>query len=399
MKENRLKHLDKFWCDSNGNIKILMAEHAAIESTFKVGCNHYVKLFSEDKNTKIFYLSGPVSLFHLFLYRKSKNIKNRFKIWLNNGKYHKNNLFEYIPLTLFPIHNLIPLNSKWVINNNLRYTLPPLKRILTNKKFNKVDILFIGDVIFHSLLDIIDAKLTIYRITDDISFFNNLPNYLKYIEEKVIKKADIVIVTSKTLLNKVKKIRKNNVYYIPNGADFEHFYHSEIITPEEYKNIPSPRIVYVGAIEKWFDVNLLKFCAEKLPNYSFVIIGPPKIKLSILSPYKNVFILGPKDYSLIPSYLKNSDVGIIPFKKIEGIDSVSPIKLYEYMACGLPVVSVEWEELKNSPAFLAKNKYEFVEMIEEALRLDNNSKSKFIEFAKENTWESRFYKIKKLLGL
>jgi glycosyltransferase involved in cell wall biosynthesis len=115
--------------------------------------------------------------------------------------------------------------------------------------------------------------------------------------------------------------------------------------------------------------------------------------------FPNIHLLGPRSYDLVPRYLAHSDVGIIPFKKNPLTDCVSPVKLYEYMASGLPVVSVEWKELQaiGSPARLAKNDSDFIHLISETLENSGNQ-TQLKTFAEGNSWTRRVENIERIIG-
>jgi hypothetical protein len=120
-----------------------------------------------------------------------------------------------------------------------------------------------------------------------------------------------------------------------------------------------------------------------------------------LKRYNNIYLLGSRPYNDIPSYLRYADVGVIPFIKNNFTDTVNPIKLFEYCAAGISVVSTNLrgvEEL-NSPAFIAKGYDEFCYYIIQAIKGKEETKYGNIEFAKENTWEKRYQFIKKTLGI
>ena len=213
-----------------------------------------------------------------------------------------------------------------------------------------------------------------------------------------MKDVDHIIYTAETLRTYLNGYEEK-IFHISNGVNLEHFQKANRDIPEDFKNIPKPRVIYVGAIDEWFDVGLLYELASKRNNISFVIIGDPAIDLSRISTLSNVFILGRKDYKDIPSFLYNSDIGIIPFKLDHPIvNSINPIKLYEYMACGLPVIATKWKELEmiSSPAYLAKGTGSFLKGLDEYLK--NYSREKSTEFSKSNSWESRYLEINKLIG-
>ena len=190
-----------------------------------------------------------------------------------------------------------------------------------------------------------------------------------------------------------------------NGVSFEQF--NQISDPNlnlisEFQLIPEPRITYIGVISDWFDLDLLYQAANSLPNYSFVIIGPVDILIDKVKGVSNIYFLGAKPHSIIQIYLQNSQVGVIPFIRTKLIESVNPIKLYEYMAAGLPVVSTSWDELENlgSPALLAKDNHEFIEYINKIVtKKDFIDRHLLVNFAQSNTWKNRFTELMKFLDL
>ncbi|HDI52174.1 MAG TPA: glycosyltransferase [Bacteroidetes bacterium] len=269
-------------------------------------------------------------------------------------------------------------------------------------RFDEVDILLLENFRLWPLLEMVKAQIKVYHMRDDFSGYRIWHNCSDLIEREIIRKVDKVIVTAHNLKKRAKAMGAKEVFYLPNGVDFNHFAeYSTTGVPEELKKIPPPRIIYVGAISEYFDLNLLEYCARLLPDCSFILIGPSWVDLSGLKLYKNIHVLGAKDYDLIPAYLRNCNVGIIPFKKSRLTESACPIKLFEYMASGLPVVCTNLAEIRQlgSPAFLAENEREFVSMIKSALELSEEEKKAFTEFARQNTWEQRYQQLKSILGI
>lgn len=375
-----------------------MAEYGAWNSpSGKGGGYYYARKFLE-QGYSICWLIGPSSPLHLLRFNKVSDPWERISSWIRNGKSYVGGPFAYCPLTLFPYKNYPLLRNKWVAQNTLNFTLPSLFSILKKEDFTRVDILWISNLSFYTLLDTIDYKVSIFRLSDDFSSFVHIPQNASQIEEELIKKVDIVFATAKSLVQKASKIKKNNVFYLPNGAQYSHFKYSQADQPGEYKNIHSPKVVYVGALNYWLDMELLDFACNNLENYTFVFIGLPKINVSKLAKHKNVLLLGSKEYKDIPVYLKYADVGIIPFKKNKLTDSVNPLKLYEYLGCGLPVVSTDLNETRNmeAPCYIAGSSREFVNLIQQAYE-DGKNKKEFFEFARKNSWAERFKTIMEAL--
>jgi hypothetical protein len=269
------------------------------------------------------------------------------------------------------------------------------------------ELVWINNPKYYGLTEKIKYKKLVYSVEDDLFEFSRIPKSLKYNHEKLIQKADIVTVTSEPLLKQIKSslLSKNKLILLRNGVSFQQF--NQIKDPNvsltpEFQFIPEPRITYIGVISDWFDLDLLYQAANSLPNCSFVIIGPVDILIDKVKGVSNIYFLGAKPHSIIQMYLQNSQVGIIPFLRTKLIESVNPIKLYEYMAAGLPVVSTTWNELENlgSPAFLAKDNHEFIEYINKIVTKQGFiDRELLINFAKSNTWEIRFTELMKVLNL
>lgn len=231
----------------------------------------------------------------------------------------------------------------------------------------------------------------IYDCLDEHTGFSNVNKSIVHEEEKIIKKSDLVIVTSSHLYKKVKGYR-NDALLIPNAGDFEHF--SNLPQNDLLKNIKKPIIGYYGAIAEWFDNELVEFLANKRKDWNFVLIGHTfGSNINKLQKFHNVHFLGEKSYSELPKYLYWFDVCIIPFKITPLIEATHPVKFYEYLSSGKPVVSVKLPELLpyNDLCYLADDKEDFLKKIEMALKEgDLETKRKRIEFAKSNTWDDRY---------
>jgi glycosyltransferase involved in cell wall biosynthesis len=375
--------------------KILIAASNYWSSPYQVGSHHYARIFAK-KGWQVLFVSDPISPFHFFLKDKDQ-LKERYRIYKGIGK-NDNNIKIYVPMAFItpnekPIFRTGIIAKKWH-----RITFPDLIRYVKKIGFGKVDLLWFDSIIQHFWIKEIKHDKSILRVADRIDSFKKINSNLKKIESTLMESVDHIIYTAETLKTYVSN-HEEKISHVSNGVNFEHFRDADRSTPEDLKNIPKPIAVYVGAIEDWFDVDLLYGVALKRKSVSFVIIGSPAIDLSKVSKLSNIFILGRKEYRDIPAFLYNSDIGIIPFKLDHPIvDSINPIKLYEYMACGLPVVASRWKELEmiNSPAYLAESEESFLSGLDKYLR--NYNKEESIEFSRSNSWESRYLEINKLIG-
>jgi len=220
-------------------------------------------------------------------------------------------------------------------------------------------------------------------------------------EKEIANRVDIVLYTARNLEEHVMSLAPKKAVYFSNGVNYLHFAKGSNLPPPEFEGIKHPIALYVGAMNEWFDYELINSSAKELPNISFVLIGPSVMARKRLERLPNIHILGPRPYNDLPRYMYNSDVGLIPFdlhNHTDLVNSIKPLKLYEYMACGLPVLAVEWNELKREkiPVILYKNREDFNKSIEIICYQKPFNKRALQKFAQRHDWGRQ---IKLLYGL
>lgn len=380
--------------------KILMACGNYWTSPFQVGSHHIARGFVQ-QGWEVCFISDPISPLHL-LAGVTPELKERYRIHSMGGFYDnsfgdgfKNLLWTYIPLALFTPHNKPILKSGYIHNNWHKFTCPNVIKKVSAQGFGEIDLLYIDSVVQGFWLDEIKYKKAVFRVADKITGFSKSTDAVRGLERKIAQKADVVAYTAHSLKDYVCEMEPKKTMHLPNGVNFEHFYYGSRTMPEDMKNIPKPIAIYVGAMDDWFDYELVNVAATELPKVSFVLIGPDKMARDRLRPLPNIYLLGRKNYADLPQYLYNADVGIIPFdvkNHKDLVNCINPLKLYEYMACGLPVVSVEWDELKflNSPAKLCASYDDFINSIKGILMNDDVSLNKInlIFFSKKRRWNN-----------
>lgn len=361
----------------------------------------FMQRFAKQGN-RVLYIEAQASIISLGIY---KNDWRRIFRWLKGPRKIDENLcIATLPLILpfFQMSIFINKINNWFILQLLKCWL---------KKLNFKDFVLLTYTPYSdSLVKKLGEKFTIYECVDEFSDSKGLvrPKVVKQLEKRLLKKVDLVIVTHQNLLNS-KKLFNKNIHLIPNGAEVEHF--RKVSLPEtpiasEMTKIPKPIIGFLGAIQYWIDLDLIRHIALSKHDWSIVLIGPVGrlAKIEKIKNLPNVYLLGEKPYAILPSYVKAFDVCINPYILNKTAENCSPLKLYEYLATGRPVVSVDMPEVRKFDGLveIGINYGDFVEKINTVLeQLPENSAriSSRTETTKEHSWDCRFSELERILNL
>lgn len=157
------------------------------------------------------------------------------------------------------------------------------------------------------------------------------------------------MVTTSHALQEAKAPLNPNTILVTHGVDYEHFSKAvteDLAVPEDIKDIPHPILGFFGLIRDWVDLDLLAEVCRLRPDWHVVLIGDSTVNLAPYRGIPNMHFLGRRPYADLPAYCKAFDVGLIPFRMNELTKAVNPIKLKEYLAAGLPVVSTPLPEVR-----------------------------------------------------
>ena len=284
-----------------------------------------------------------------------------------------------------------------------------LKLYLSFLRFKPDVAIFYGNgyVYLLSTLRAMGTKI-LYDCVDEVSGFSDVADVTRVLREErdLATNSSTVIVTSQALHQKLSKLN-SNCFYVPNGAEVNHFLEATKVNENvpELEHLPHPIIGYHGAISDWFDVELVCRLAEVHPEYSVLLIGPVNVGSEKFKKHPNIILLGVKKYEVLPKYLAYMDVCLIPFKINKLTLAVNPIKLYEYLAAGKPVVSTALPEVYNNTSefvYVGRNEEDFIRKVEEAVDEPNKPGyeamvARRIGFAEESSWDKRVEAYEKLL--
>ena len=242
----------------------------------------------------------------------------------------------------------------------------------------------------------LDEDFVIYHCLDEFTkspFWAHQRNIVE-LERSLLDKADLVITCSENVYD-AKAPWCGEIINVQNGVDFDHF-HSAMdettpIAPRLNKD-GTTIIGFYGTINYRMDEDFLIKAARRYPEYRFAIVGPEEQQLSELRLLPNVMMLGHVALSELPTFLKGFDVCLIPYKMSEFVKNVSPLKVYEYLAAGKPVVSPDIRAVRNLKdlILIGHDHEEMVGLIALALESNNEEAEKArVQRARQNTWQHR----------
>jgi GT2 family glycosyltransferase/glycosyltransferase involved in cell wall biosynthesis len=211
-------------------------------------------------------------------------------------------------------------------------------------------------------------------------------------ERRLADGADLVVSTSRKLAAKHAATARRHLL-VPNATEYAHFAEP----PRGIDPLPgvtTPVIGYYGAIMDWFDLGMVLDAATRRPDWTFVVIGADdRDDTGPLRALPNVVMPGEVAYADIPAWLHRFDVALIPFRLVPIIQATNPVKFYEYLSAGKPIVSSALPELAPYPQFhrLARNGAELVAQAEAAMATDSPAEAaRRRAWASGQTWTARY---------
>ncbi len=348
---------------------------------------------------EILYFDPPITLIAPM---KDKSLRPRLKAWKEEGEQVTENIVRY---SLPPV---MPFYNKYRVFN--RMSAGKIARFV-NKKAKEHG--FEDPVlwVYHpSNVDaakkIVHSKL-VYDCVDRHSGYPGIidPVLVDEMERELARKCDAVFATAQGLYDTLSRVSRH-AFFLPNGANFEMFRRAAEPQerPEELKDIKTPIMGFVGAIQQCIDRKLAAAVARLRPDWTFVFVGAPLagVDVSMLETLPNVRLLGPKPHAQVPNYISAFDVCMNLFAAGDLSRDVSPLKFYEYLATGKPVVStpqpLQVQDFADA-VYIADGAEAFAAACELALHEpDDSKKLRRIDYGSRCSWDSRIREMCLRLG-
>ncbi len=327
-------------------------------------------------------------------------ILNRIKKLFRGVREVRPNLFVYSPV-IVPFHrfSLVRSFNDWLLQASLKYY---------QKKLGlKKPIIWTYNPLILKLAKSMDYQKLVYHSVDDLAAAPGVdPKTILSNEAELLQAANAVFCTSRKIEEHCKKQAHGKTYYFGNVVDYQHFSRARNARelPIEYSSIPGPRIGFIGALSSYkFDVDSVLSVARKRRDWQWVLIGKvgegqPDSQMEALRGESNIHFLGPKSYENLPDHLAAFNVAVIPCPLNEYTQSMFPMKFFEYMAAGKPIVARNIDSLQEYLDFFypyqdgAMLEMQISAAMERGVAYPEDSDA----LALENTWAKR---LEKMLGV
>ncbi|OUQ20079.1 hypothetical protein B5E84_04920 [Lachnoclostridium sp. An14] len=231
------------------------------------------------------------------------------------------------------------------------------------------------------------------KMDDNVMLTQNrlIKKFLKRMYSKLVKRANVIFVTAHKFLDDLNE-KRQAVYLVPNGVGFEKQYFGETAIPISVKK----RIGYIGMIGHWFDVEGVRRLALANRDAEIILVGPNYMPV-IDEP--NVKYYGKVPKSEVNGWIESFDVCLYPFKKSELLDTIDPVKIYEYLACNKPVIAVHSREIEkyDQRVYSYDTIEELIALSKKELEKPFKNQEELQDFFKANSWQCRAEDIIKIL--
>lgn len=298
---------------------------------------------------------------------------------------------------LSPTLHVIRLEGRLALPIRLQFLDPLRLNTISEKKqlsklFKTCDVIWIGYEVWERLLPANLTGILVYDKMDDnaqLSSDQRIKQFLIQSEKQLIEKSSLIFVTARQFLERFSAVP--NVHLIPNGLHYQ--------LPKgnnKAGKIEKKIFGYIGKISHWFDTDAIIRLAEANPNCEIVLVGPYD-NLDILC--SNVKYIGSVPKEEVPDWICSFDVCLYPFKQNELLDTINPVKIYEYLAYNKPVLAVNSKEMQafKDLVYLYNNYDELISLSHSNLTLPFDGEVQREAFLNKNSWNCRVKQIEQII--
>ncbi len=285
-----------------------------------------------------------------------------------------------------PWHNLA-----WVQQFNAASVGREIRRALRQVAPGRAPVFVTATPLGGDLVGSLGECASIYLCLDD---YDQLPgverNLLVPFEERLLRRVDATVATA-AALTESKRPLSGRVLHLPQGVNYGHFSTSRTL-PAELAALPRPILGFAGGVGPVIDRSIIHALGAAFPQASIVLVGMHQETIDPAAWPSNVHFLGARPYGELPAYVQGFDVGLVPYVHNQHTRSVDPLKVLEYLAAGIPVVSTGLSEVRKyqEVVYIADGAEAQVAAVAAALRHDDPAQRlRRQAVAAAHTWEQR----------
>lgn len=357
---------------------------------------HLTRVLSKDN--RILWINAIANRMPTTSSKDLSRIYKKLKSFTEPVREVEPNIFVMNPLAI-PAYG-----SKAIVAFNQKFLVRQVKSAM--KKLGMRNVI---NMVFNPAAGMIAGKLgeseLLYYCVDEYTAFTGVSSGLREIEEDLFRRSDLVVVSAEKLLESKKQFNANT-FLIRHGTDWRHFRKALDETtkiPDEIKDLRRPVIGFHGLLADWVDFELLRKTAEHFKNGSVVLIGKIAVdaekKIKILDDVSNIHFLGRKPYEDLPAFCKGFDVALNPFEISELTLAANPLKVREYLAAGLQVVSTDIPEVRVlENCLVGANHADFIAKIEEVLS-NPKPREEISDAIRHESWDAKVGELREVLFL
>ena len=355
------------------------------------------------KSNRVLYVEQPVSVLSFFTGIRSRGaVARQIERWRHGPRQVAENIWAAAPPPVLPMraHKLVNMVNAFFIRRWLRSQV---------KKLEMQDVIFWNvQPTMPNIARAVKPALTLFHCVDDFSALPHWwhqPGSLLAREAECCREADVVVCTARKLVETRRK-HNANIHFVPNAANVDLFVQvtdPATPVPDDIGALPKPVVGIFGVIDFRTDVDAVAHIARQRPDWSVALVGLVKgdVDLGALRALPNVHIFGKKPTEQLPGYLKAMDCCLIAYAMIEYNQHVFPLKLYDYMAAGKPIVASDMEELRpieGEQVAIAHTPDDWVPAIQAAIAADTPERvAERQRVARGQSWDHRVDEISTII--
>lgn len=252
------------------------------------------------------------------------------------------------------------------------------------------------------------CRARVYYAVDEYTAYGEMPEAerveIRALENEVLDRAEVVLSLSPRLHGRFSE-RNRASFLLENGADTEHYQPERLArvpVHPEVDRLPGPRVGFFGQVDGRLDQDLVTALARRRRDWQFVLAGRVKgMDPSRLTAEPNIHLLGYQRYEVLPNIAAGIDAWIVPYLQNELTHSCNPLKVFEYLATGRPVVSTPLEGLVTCREAVepALGPDAFLDALARVLADPEAGRTARLGLAAANTWYERVERIEGYLRL